>query len=106
MAPSDRQMEHIEGMLDRFDWEAVKKAMAALDWTWHRDPEPPRYNELRRVAKSLLVMVADHPDQHTNASTGGFEASKEEDFLALAFTVVEESNEDDLEKDVIDERNA
>lgn len=91
--------EKIDYILDRFDFEKVKKVMDALEWEW-QDKGVPELWDLRERARELLKSAIKH-----NASfrMGGFEASCSNGWLELGFIV---SREEYLDDEEIDERKA
>ena len=82
--------ERIEALLDRFDFEAVKKVMVALGWEWGcgAGAHIPTYNEMRQLAKELLEDAAVY-----GPASGGFEARDEDGVLSLAFVAVQDKIE-------------
>ena len=65
--------------------------MKFLDWTWAGSSKVPTISELKREATRLLNEVYD--DNSDWISTGGFKASKCNDFLELEFVVTDQSSE-------------
>lgn len=64
-------------ILERFDWDAVIKTMAALDWKWLG--KTPTLEELKSQADRLLWLVHEHVEARPAegwyaVATGGFEA--------------------------------
>ncbi len=77
--------ELVDKILDEFDFEKVKKAMDALEWT-----------QLRRLARRLLDDVYDKPPSpEYTIGCGGFEAFRHmavgdtTKYLSLKFVVTE-----------------
>jgi hypothetical protein len=88
------KQEHIDEVMDQFDFGRVAKAMKSLDWKWVLAEEGvPQEWELRREARRLLDHVYDNGNYSKEGTymtgTGGFEAtySKEYDNLGLKFIV-------------------
>jgi hypothetical protein len=89
--------EHIDDVMDHFDFERVHKTMVALDWVWLRAengiPEPW---ELRKAARRMLKEVW-RTDSGTIA-TGGFRAEamhdEDEESLTLTFEVAQWTSDD------------
>ncbi len=78
--------QQIEAILDYFDFERVKKAMDALDWTWAFTDGVPEIGDLRRQARNLLTTIKNKPGE--SISTGGLKASCSiEHALELEFVV-------------------
>ena len=83
--------EHINYILNHFDFNKVRKIMKYLKWTWVGSNNSPSISELRDQAEDLLNQVYD-----TNSrwiATGGFKASKYHDFMELEFVVTDWSSE-------------
>ncbi|CAB4124450.1 hypothetical protein UFOVP59_17 [uncultured Caudovirales phage] len=72
--------EHIDHIMDHFDFNRVEKAMKALDWVWfHADTENgiPDVPTLRKEARRLLTSAWDNGmnvNRDWQVSTGGFTA--------------------------------
>lgn len=68
------QMDAIQNILDRFNFERVHYCMKALDWKWRQADgtiSVPTIDELRAKAGYLLVKSI----KETVIATGGFEAT-------------------------------
>lgn len=64
-------------IMDRFDFDRVRRVMEALNWTWWDSPEVPSLNRLRGTADELLEGVIHHwlrTGEDRSHATGGFEA--------------------------------
>jgi hypothetical protein len=88
------KQEHIDEVMDQFDFGRVAKAMKVLDWKWVNAEEGvPQEWELRQEARRLLNLAYDGAIEFNVSPyttwTGGFEAtySKEWDDLGLKFIV-------------------
>lgn len=85
------QQKQIDTILDHFDFESVRKAMVALNWTWvtsNQDDHIPSVAEARACARELLNDVAKCRSKETYIGTGGFVATKESgNILSLRFSV-------------------
>ena len=78
--------QQIEAILDYFDFERVKRAMEALDWTWAFTDGIPEIGDLRSQGRNLLKRIKDKPGE--SISTGGLKASCSiEHILELEFVV-------------------
>ena len=76
------KQEHIDEIMDQFNFGKVAEAMLALDWRWiDADFGVPEEGELRKHARRLLSNVYDYAlkeddgDDDFTMATGGFEAS-------------------------------
>lgn len=91
----------IEDILDRFDFEQVKKAMDALDWKyWDSAGKTVTIYELRKKARDLLNSAdAQTPSEYWFVSSGGFEVERRmypkdtKKYFYLKFVVTEWDNE-------------
>ena len=91
--------ERIEELLDRFDFEAVKEVMAALNWKWGMgaDAHFPTYGEMRRLAREQLQGAL----THGLCASWGFEAREVDGVLTLALVAVSEEIEiEELEETI------
>ena len=85
--------DHINAVMDRFDFKRVHVAMKALDWKWHEtEAGPDRVPEkvdLRRAARDFLEYAAgDGGKGERYISSGGFVARRDRDGdLSLEFVV-------------------
>lgn len=64
-------------IMDRFDFDRVRRTMVALNWTWWDSPDAPSLNRLRGTADGLLEGVIHHwlrTGEDMSHATGGFEA--------------------------------
>ena len=94
--------DDIEDILDRFDFEQVKKAMDALEWKyWDSEDKTVTIYELRKKARYLLNSVdAQKPSEYEFVSSGGFEVERRiypgdsKKYFYLKFVVTEWNNED------------
>ena len=96
------KQEHIDEILDQFDFETVRKVMVALDWTWSSTDgnhfQVPEIYNLRKVARDLLQQCANTESKHYFCSTGGFSAEKRDgDTLILEFVVSDWSTWDSFD---------
>jgi hypothetical protein len=83
--------QHIDHILDNFDFQRVHDFMYLSKWTW-AFVGVPSAAELRIEASKLLNDVYDK--DYCFVSTGGFKASKHDNFLKLEFIVSEYSSND------------
>ena len=93
------KQEHIDEILDQFDFETVRKVMVALGWTWSStDGQVPDIYNLRKVARDLLQRCANTESKNYFYSTGGFSAEKQDgDTLILEFVVSDWSTWDSFD---------
>jgi len=77
---------HIDYIIDRFDFELVKKYMESVDWKWINSV--PTLSELKSTALDLLMNVKDG-DYGDSSSTGGLIATNCGDFLKLDFSITD-----------------
>ena len=94
--------KHIDCIMNRFDFEVVKKYMDSTNWKWSND-RVPTLSELKSTALILLMNVK-NGDSGDSSSTGGFIAMKRSDFLELYFSISEKQSiylnlSDDYKKD-------
>lgn len=69
----NEQRDAIDEIMDNFDFNIVRRTMAALGWTWVTSEEIiPTESELRTTARGLLK---DAIECESTAETGGFRAS-------------------------------
>lgn len=89
--------EHIDFILDEFDFDKVHQVMECLNWGWAGCDSPdgiPSIGDMRRWARRLLNEAATSESGY-NAS-GGFAARRIDDdppFLHLVFEVAEMGSE-------------
>lgn len=90
------KQEHIDDVMDQFNFGKVVEVMLALDWRWvDANFGVPEEGELRKTARYLLSQVYDYTlnegdgDDYFTIATGGFEASyyPKLDKLELKFVV-------------------
>jgi hypothetical protein len=77
--------DQIDDILDMFDFERVKKAMDALNWTWSRCDGVPEIYDLRKCARTLLRDVSKLDPDRASVATGGFWAGYNNGVLSLSF---------------------
>jgi len=65
-----------ENLLNDFDFEAVRKYMQSVNWTWAGYLDTPSVESLRAAAQNVLNVVIRETRQNTLAATGGFYAYK------------------------------
>lgn len=84
--------EHIEEIMNWFDFNRVHRAMDALGWSWFYTEGTPSVKQLRECAEDLLSQTYDKgksiPGDY-GIATGGFHAwyNYEYDQLELKFVV-------------------
>lgn len=93
----------IAEIMEEFDFERVRKAMHALNWTWRGSKHSPTVSELQETAEDLLISAIDgiqkerdmEPHVSYCAGTGGFEATaalgqdRKISYLSLKFIISE-----------------
>ena len=82
-----RAQEHLDEIMDWFDFERVRKTMNALDWKWMDNPESPTVQELKQKVRELFWSCYDRKADFS--SIGGFKVriDYEEDFAECSFVV-------------------
>ena len=86
--------EHIDYIIDNFNFKKVKKHMEENKWTWGFANTVPTINQLKSTAFDLLMQIKDEESDHW-VSTGGFTAMKGFDSLRLMFSI------DDVDSDFV-----
>ncbi|MFQ5687459.1 MAG: hypothetical protein ACE5GV_12460 [Candidatus Scalindua sp.] len=76
--------KHIRRIIKTFGFNKVRKAMWALDWTWHGSKEPPTKGEMISVVWQLARSFKKTKDCVTT-STGGFTLKKVDTECGPAF---------------------
>jgi len=76
--------KHVDYIIERFDFERVKKFMDADDWKWGYSV--PTISELKSTALDLLMGVKDG-GYGDNMLTGGLIATNCGDYLKLEFSI-------------------
>lgn len=88
--------KHIECILENFDFVKVYNVMYNLGWTWYDSDNTPTINRLKESAKKLLEDVYNYDtDDVYYLSSGGFKATKKDNFLELEFVI------EDTESDIL-----
>jgi len=87
-----KKEKHIEHIINNFNFDTVCSTMKFLDWTWYGSNDTPKIEELIDTAKDLLNQVYELSYSDT-ISTGGFKATRFEDYLELEFMVDSYSSE-------------
>ena len=77
--------EHIQYIIENFNFEKVYKVMESLHWTWLGSNRSPTIEELKMTAGMLLYNVCD--DNCESSSTGGLKATRHDDYLELEFII-------------------
>lgn len=87
----------IEGILENFNFDKVRKTMEFLGWTYYNSEETPTTYRLIKSAKERLEQVYEGATQNKkdySSSSGGFKAFAEYneetgivDFLELSFVL-------------------
>lgn len=80
----------IDTIMDNFDFAAVAKTMAALDWEWavaNGEMKVPDEAEIRSWARARLWAVVEHKSDAVTIGSGGFTAKKNDGELSLQFIV-------------------
>lgn len=81
--------EHIQYVLENFDFNRVERAMKSLNWEWNLSI--PTHEDLIKMAKDLLYGLIDNDT--TEMACGGFRAERiidgDDEFFRLTFCVTE-----------------
>ena len=77
--------EHIQYIIENFNFEKVHTVMELLHWTWVMSNNVPTIDELKKIAARLLNDVS--KNDYDSCSTGGFKATRYEDHLKLEFII-------------------
>ena len=88
---TEQQRKLIDEVLDNFDFDKVKKAMDALNWTWASCNGVPTIYDLRTESRRLLKDAIEK--NLFRVSTGGFKAGYSDNILSLEFTITEYDEE-------------
>ena len=83
-----KRSEHIDAIINNFDFERVNNVMNFLNWTWYFNTTCPTIDELKQEAKRILNEICDSEDDTIAIFTGGFKASIYDDHLELEFGMV------------------
>lgn len=85
--PLDKQIEFI---MNEFNFARIEQAMQQMDWKWgHKDSltfSCPDIDRIKECARHLLELVSKTTIDHS-VSTGGFIASRRDNYLRLAFEI-------------------
>jgi hypothetical protein len=82
--------ELIDDIIDKFDFNGVRRIMVMLNWRWARNDDTPSVGEMRNTARRLLTDICDPSNADADyIATGGFEVRRIEDGLELRFVVYE-----------------
>ena len=65
--------EHMDEVMDYFDFEAVHKTMTFLKWKWHNSSEVPTIADLRKHVREQMQRV--YTDKCYGVSSGGFKTT-------------------------------
>lgn len=88
--PTPDPINHI---LDRFDFNKVRRAMLALDWKWTNTAagkdRVPEIVDLRRAARTYLSVTHASVNPDAYIACGGFVARKDSDGCLILEFVVE-----------------
>ena len=85
-------MDQVDGIIERFDFQAVHDYMLRTDWQWESIGGVPGIPVLKETARELLESVAS--GTYVSNSSGGFRASlhftDNTTYLKLTFEICEE----------------
>lgn len=100
----ERAQQHLDSIMDNFDFRNVHKAMRALDWVWaSNDMEVPEPYHLREQVRRLFWDCFSNKEQSLiTTACGGFWVSldKEQDYADCKFAVSTwESEGEDFENE-------
>jgi len=81
--------EHIEVVMDNFDFHKVRQVMEVLDWQWHDCAGVPEIPDMRKRVRSMMKSIYACRDNERTERTGGFEVyfSRSDDYFHVAFVV-------------------
>lgn len=81
--------DHIDEIMDNFDFARVHNAMVALKWEWSSTGGVPELSQVKKMARKLLRETMENKDLDNGSyiSTGGFKVSKYEKHYELSFEV-------------------
>lgn len=88
--------KHIDYIINNFDFARVRLVMYNLGWTWFDDSiNTPSIERLKDAARELLEDVYDTDiEEFTSTSSGGFKATKLDDFLSLEFIIANKESDE------------
>jgi hypothetical protein len=84
--------EHIKTIIENFNFEKVHKVMTMLNWEWFNNDGMgvPTIDQLKDTAISLLNDVFEFETRdYEYCSSGGFKATRYDDYLELSFYISE-----------------
>jgi hypothetical protein len=81
--------EHIEAVMDYFDFHKVKQVMEVLDWQWHSCAGIPEIADMRKAVRELMRDSYKYKEDECTSSTGGFEVYyyRPDDYFHVGFIV-------------------
>lgn len=89
--------QHVDEVMDWFDFEKVHKVMTILDWKWANVDGVPSVADLRKQVRHMMRSLWDSNNQYT--CTGGFMVRlyREEKWarFSVAFQVTDWDSEDE-----------
>lgn len=84
--------EHIQKVIDNFDFQKVYNVMYHLGWTWFDSDDTPTIERMKENAVRLLKDISDYNGEYEyyySMSSGGFKATRYDEHLELIFIVEE-----------------
>jgi len=87
--------EHIQKIIDNFDFQKVYSVMKCLDWIWFDSDDTPTIERMKGNVFKLLKDVSDYNGEYEDyysVSSGGFKATRYEEHLELNFTIEEKES--------------
>ena len=96
---TDTRREAMERLLDRFDFERVKRTMFALGWQWwdgwggYPSEARMRKSIWESYESATKAMDEEHDSYEVSTRSGGFCVSVHEAYIGLSFEVEQDSEE-------------
>jgi hypothetical protein len=89
------QWEHINEIMDNFDFRRVAITMRYLKWGWGMAPNThiPEENELRQYVRARMVEM--HQRNLTYMDSGGFRVERSGDAFTVSFVLTDWQTYDD-----------
>lgn len=81
-----KKEEHIQYIIENFDFQRIYNVMDALKWTWFDSDDTPTIDRMKQTAIHLLNEVYSREVDYS-IGTGGFRATKYDDCLKLEFVI-------------------
>lgn len=98
----ERAQQHLDNIIDWFDFEKVNEVMKALDWSWVGEGIPEPYRLKGQIRELFWDCFKSEKQDLVTISCGGFWVSldKEQDFADCKFVVSDwQSSSEDFENE-------